>query len=193
MQANAHGALGSSLLWSGELTAAREHFERVTNPAGTVDQNLLINAGDYEQMAATLSFYAWTLAILGFLDQATSVADQVISWARGQSRPVPLMLALTYIGLLDQFRGDVAAAEEEGNAGARSIAAEYQHPHFQSIAVIIDCWVQGRSGEVASGIVKMRSGIANAEATGLRRWNLERDRNQLLSAGSPAIRITGRK
>jgi class 3 adenylate cyclase/predicted ATPase len=167
MRANAHGALGSSLLWLGELEAAREHFERVMSQGGWVDNRLLMNASDYEQMAASLSFFAWTLAILGFLDQATRLTDTAIAWAQGQSRPLVLMLVLMYVSLLDQFRGDVSAALEHG-AGLRTIAAEYRHPHMDSIAAIIEGWADAHRGEIENGIAKMRVGIAKAEATGLR-------------------------
>jgi tetratricopeptide (TPR) repeat protein len=165
--ARAHGALGTSLLWMGELAAAKEHFERVRGPTGSIEGGLLVEAMDYNQMAASLSFLAWDLAILGFFDQAMKSSQQILAWAQGLSRPSPMALALLFVSLLDQFRGDVQAAQDH-SASALGIAAEYGIPSPMSMAAVIQGWTRSCRGEAESGIAEMRRGIADTEATGVR-------------------------
>ena len=167
MKLNAHGALGTTLLWIGELVAAREHFEQATNTGGAILNSLRVSTNDYDQMAVSLSLSAWTVALLGFLDRGINLADQALAWAQGQSRPLTYGLALMYVSLLDQFRGDVPAAQEH-SAAARAIAAEYRHLHIDAIAAVIEGWARSCRGEVESGIDEMLYGIAGAKATGLR-------------------------
>jgi predicted ATPase len=118
-------------------------------------------------IAASLSFFAGDLAILGFLDQATNVSQEVVAWAQGMSRPLTLLLALVYVSLADQFRGDVQAAEEH-SASALGMASEYRFPHFASVATVVEGWARGCRGQAESGIVEMRRGISGLEATGVR-------------------------
>jgi tetratricopeptide (TPR) repeat protein len=164
--ARAHGAVGTSLLFMGEFVAAQGHFERVRGPTGSIEGGLLLEARDYDQMAASLSFLAWDLAILGFFDQAMKVSQQVLAWAEGLSRPFTLALALLFAGLLDQFRGDVQAAQDH-SASALGIAGDYGLSGVMN-ATVIQGWLRSCLGAGESGIAEMRRGIAGAEATGMR-------------------------
>jgi predicted ATPase len=94
--AHAAGALGTTLLWMGELVTAHEQLQTVRGIDNRIHDELFSEPTDYEQMAAGLSFLSWDLAILGFLDQAATVSEQLLAWAQRQSRPVTLMLALLF-------------------------------------------------------------------------------------------------
>src|SRR5262249_12504192 len=121
----------------------------------------------YDQMAAALSYLAWDLAILGFSDQATKASEQALAWAKGLSRPFALAFTHLYISQLDQFRGDVQAAQDQ-SASDIGIVAEYGFPWPTSYAIVIRGWVQSCQGEAENGIAQMRRGVADAEASGFR-------------------------
>jgi adenylate cyclase len=119
------------------------------------------------QITASLCYLAWTLTILGFLDKAMKVSQQVLVWTQSMSPPFPMMLARLYIGLCDQFRGDAQAAEEH-SASSLSVGPEYGLAHTQSMAGVIQGWARSCRGDADKGIAEMLSGIAGVEATGIR-------------------------
>jgi len=162
----AHGALASTLLWKGEFVAARDHFEQATGPAGFMETGLLVDRHQ-GQITASLCYLAWTLTILGFLDKARKVSQQVLVWTQSMSQPFPMTLARLYVGLCDQFRGDVQAAEEH-SASSLSAGPEYGLTHIQSMAGVIQGWARSCRGDAENGIAEMLAGIAGVEATGIR-------------------------
>ena len=163
----AHGVLGQLLNYMGEFVAAREHLELVKSLIGSVEGGLLLEGGDFDQMAASLSLLAFELAVLGFSDQADTASQEALAWAQSLSRPFPLAIALVFIGLLDQLRRDVHAADDH-SARALGICAEYGFSSVFSSATIIQGWVRSCRGEVESGIDEMRRAIAGREAIGSR-------------------------
>jgi class 3 adenylate cyclase len=54
--AYAHGSLGTSLLWMGELVAAREHFEQAKCPTSSIEGSLTMGARGYEHSGQPLLF-----------------------------------------------------------------------------------------------------------------------------------------
>ena len=163
----AHGTLGSSLLWMGELVAARKHLELARGVTGFSEGGAQWEPRDYSTLSAGLSFLAWDLAILGFLDQAMSTREHALAWAHGLSRPFPLTVALLYVSELDQFGGDVQSAQEH-SGGALGIAAEYEFTAMASMAAVIHGWARSCRGDAESGIAEMCRGIEASEATGVR-------------------------
>ena len=163
----AHGALGLSLLWMGEFIAARGHLEQARGLLGSIEAQLRFEPLFHNLMAGALSFLAWDLAILGFLDQAAKASQQALAWAQSLSRPFALVTALLYLSVLDQTNGDVEAARER-SANVLEISAEYGFASMASMAAVIQGWARGCRGEGESAIAEMRRGIAGAEATGVR-------------------------
>jgi class 3 adenylate cyclase/tetratricopeptide (TPR) repeat protein len=166
MLAVAHGTLGTSLLWMGELVGAREYLQRARNEARSIGGTSL-ELRDYNQLAAGWSFLAWSQAVLGFFDQAAKTARQAMAWAEHLARPFPLAVALLYVSELDQLSGNVDAAYDH-SARAFSIATEYGFTPMASMAAVIQGWAHCWRGQVESGIAEMRRGIHAAEATGVR-------------------------
>jgi adenylate cyclase len=163
----AHGALGSCLLWMGEVRAAHQHLERMKHATSSIEGGFGLEARDYDQVAATLSLLAWALDILGFFDQATKESQAALAWALGLSRLSPLLIASVHIGHLDQVRGDAQAAHDH-SATVLSIATEYQFRQHVSSATVIQGWVRSCGDDAESGIAEMRRGLAEAEAEGMR-------------------------
>jgi predicted ATPase len=156
----AHGTLGASLLWLGELGNAREHLEwakDTTGPAGD----------DPFQTASSLVLLAWNLAVLGYLDQAMRVRQQVLDWVQGLSMPFTLATTLQLTCVFDQLRRDDPAALEHSGS-LLQIGADYGFPGPTSIATVIHGWARSCHGEVESGIAEMCRGIADNEANGAR-------------------------
>jgi len=163
----AHGALGISLLWMGEFVAARGHLEQATALISLIENVPSLEFREYTLMAAALVYFAWDLAILGFLDQSTKVSHRALEWAQSLSRPFSLATALLYVSELEQLTCDVQAAHEH-SATAIALASEYGFAPMASMAAVIQGWARGCRGGVESGIAEMRRGIAAAEATGVR-------------------------
>jgi adenylate cyclase len=90
----AHLALGATLYWLGELTAARPHFEQAIalydpqkHPRSTFG-----TAADHR--VDCLSYAAWTLWLLGYPDQVLKRSYEAAALAEGLSHPFSLAYGL---------------------------------------------------------------------------------------------------
>ena len=157
---------GVTCCWLGELIAARDYLERgllLYDPA---------NRASYAELTVDdthvilLTYLAWTLMCLGYLDQARAKREVALTEARRLSRAFTLAHALS--------RATHAEAIVVGPSGAALHADEWvslterQSIGFYSAeAMIFQGWCLTMLGQWEKGITQLTRGLATYRAQGL--------------------------
>jgi class 3 adenylate cyclase/tetratricopeptide (TPR) repeat protein len=150
----AHGALGWTLYWRGELTSARPHLEQSivlydpqTHPRPTV--------GTADLRVDNLSCAAWILWYLGYPDQALKRSQEAIALAAGLSHPYSLAFALGCAAFFHLLRREAQLVRERAEAVIR-LSTEQGFPFFLAGGIAVRGWALAEQGEVEEGIAQMR-------------------------------------
>jgi tetratricopeptide (TPR) repeat protein len=152
----AHDALGRTLYYFGELTAARLHVEQAlalydcqTHPHPTIATSNLDLRPD------CLSYAAWTLSRLGYPDQALKRSQEAVTLARGLSHPLGLASALGFAALFHLQRREEQLARERAEA-VITLGTEQGFPHWVAWGTLVQGWALAEQGQVREGIAQMR-------------------------------------
>ena len=157
---------GVTCCWLGELIAARDYLERgllLYDPAHhssyaelTVDDTHVV----------MLTYLAWTLLCLGYLDQARAKREAALAEARLLSRAFTLAHALS--------RATHAEAIVVGPSGALLHADEWVSlterqsiGYYSAEAMIFQGWCLTMLGQCEKGITQLTRGLATCRAQGL--------------------------
>jgi DNA-binding SARP family transcriptional activator len=153
----AHFALGGAAVSLGRLTEALAHLE-ISAQLASGGPSLSI--GTRPEVHGR-SFAAHAHWLLGHDGEALASCAAAVGLARSLGDPYNLAVALAYVAILAQLRGD--------RPGLRDIVAElselcqrYDFAYYREWGLILDGW--SRPG--ASGIALARRGIANLRAAG---------------------------
>ncbi len=168
LRVQAHYGQGATLFHMGELDGAREHLEqalREYDPAAHREH--LHVYGGYDPGVACSLWLAWTLALLGRLDDAAARDADGLERARGLGDPFSLAWAHQSAGVTQQLFGDWAASERCSAEAAR-LAEEHGFPHVLGMATVNHGWARVMQGDAAGGIPMLRDGVAAVDATGAR-------------------------
>ncbi|MGF7111494.1 putative ATPase/class 3 adenylate cyclase [Pseudomonas laurylsulfatiphila] len=159
----AHGALGATLFFQGDLRNAHEHQERA---------RVLYKPDRHRTHAFTYgmdpgyaqTFSAWCLWYLGFSDQASARSRAALALAN-VSHPFTLAFTVSATAILGQFQHDVQLAEECADAVIK-LSLEQGFPFYLAWGTIIQGWVFTEQGNIEEGIAQITKGIANYQTAG---------------------------
>jgi TOMM system kinase/cyclase fusion protein len=160
-----HRALGTTLLWLGELTAARAHLAQAValyNPQQRRAHSFLYGQ---DPAVASLSHAALALWCLGYPDQALQTIHEALARAREPAHPFTLAYALCFAGELHQLRREGHAAQERAEAEI-ALCTEQGFALYLARTTILRGWALAEQGQSTEGIAQMRQGIAAWRATG---------------------------
>jgi class 3 adenylate cyclase/tetratricopeptide (TPR) repeat protein len=153
----AHGALGLSLLMDGDFLSARDHLEQASPSL------------DWRQTPYFGIFYpcfgAWSLWVLGHVEQAIKWSDAVLDSAEGLSQPASLANALALTTQLHMFLRDPGMTQKRADA-AIAIASEYGIAFDLAYGTFARGWALAEQGHPDQGLADMRSAVAALKATG---------------------------
>src|SRR5262249_23628365 len=94
----AHGAVGQVSHEMGELPLAREHLETAISLYDPErHRHLLFRYGGTDAKVRCLSYAAWTLCFLGYLDWALELGNEAVIVARDASHPHTLVFAEMFV------------------------------------------------------------------------------------------------
>jgi DNA-binding winged helix-turn-helix (wHTH) protein/tetratricopeptide (TPR) repeat protein len=164
----AHYGHGATLFHMGDLEAARSHFESALaeyDPA--MHREHVLGYGGYDPGVACSLWLAWTLALLGRLDEAATRDREGLEIARRVTDPFSLAWAHYAAGVTQQLFGDWSASEAASAEAAR-VAEEGGFPHVLGMATVNRGWALVMQGNAAAGAPVLREGVAAVEATGAR-------------------------
>jgi tetratricopeptide (TPR) repeat protein len=168
-RALARRALGSTLFFLGRFSdATRELNEGIAIDDAIEAQDdhradLLLHT---ERGGVVCRLYsAWALWFLGFPDRALERVEAGLALSQRLAHPHSLAFALTWAGLLHNFRREFAAAQGRAEA-AIGIAREYGLAEWHAEATLCRGFASIGLGQEAEGIAQLYAGLAGLDETG---------------------------
>ncbi len=154
-------ANGRTRLFLGDLAGARELLERC---GGLADPRHRGGASSADPYAMMLAYLAWTLAILGHLDQAQARLNEALSEARQRKHAHTLADVLLSAGTIDAMIG----AGEMPRYGEEllTLASERGLPLNLAWAHVYRGASLAGSGHAPDGVPLIAQGLAGLRATG---------------------------
>jgi predicted ATPase len=162
-----HRILALSLIHSGDHRTALAHVETAASlyrPGEHRD-----SAFRYGQDIGVSAFVilSWALWHRGYADQSARAAARALAYSRQLGHAHTLAYALWHAGVAAVFARDVATACAYGN-DCVALASEHGFPNWAAAGRILQGWADAQTGETTTGIVRIRDGMAAAEAIGVR-------------------------
>ncbi len=155
----AHEALGTTLLWLGEVAPARAHLEQ--GIALYDPQKRRSNAFRAVQDPGVdcFAFTGLALWFLGYPDQALKRIHEATALAGQLAHPYTLAYAQNHAAMVHQLCGQARASQEWAEA-AIAICAEHGFPFFLGAASITRGWALAAQGRREEGIAQIHEGLA---------------------------------
>jgi predicted ATPase len=165
----AHHALWSTLVWSGELAAARAHLEQgraLYDPQQHHAHARLY--GGHDPGVCCVYHAALSLWILGYPDQALQSLGEALTLAQALAHPPSLAAALDFATMLHQARREHHVTYERAET-LLALATEQGFAQYVAQATIMRGWALAAQGHGAGGTAQMRQGLVAYQATGSER------------------------
>jgi adenylate cyclase len=160
-----HRALGTTLFWLGELTAAQDHLAQAVALYSPQQHRSHTFLYGQDPAVASLSHVALALWGLGYPDQALQTSHEALTRAQELAHPFSVAYALCFAGELHQRRREVQAAQERAEA-EMALCTEQGFAYYWARARILRGWALAEQGQGAEGIGQMRQGLMAERATG---------------------------
>jgi predicted ATPase/DNA-binding response OmpR family regulator/class 3 adenylate cyclase len=166
----AHRTLGTTFITMGEFTNGLHQLERAR--ALYDSEGHLHYRFQYGQDigVAALCYQSWALWHLGYVDQASKVAAEAMTYAEELAHPHTVVYAICHArGFLDLFRRrpeDVQAYAER----VVSLCTENGFSHWINCGRIFEGWAKIHRGEVGQGLEILRAGVLGWQKRGAQLW-----------------------
>jgi len=148
----------------GEFALARTHEERAAALYNPQHRALAFLYGQ-DPGVVCLSYTAWTLWFLGYLDQGLKRIHEALTLAQEVSHPFSLAYALGPAASIHQCRREVHAAQERAEA---AIVLSTEHGFALRLAwgKVVRGWALVEQGQGEEGLTQIRQGLTAYRATG---------------------------
>jgi predicted ATPase len=163
----AHNALGTTLLFLGEYTAARTHLEQgiaLADPALQRAQALRYGAAPGMWCRAIA---AWTLWCLGYPTQALRRSQEALALAQALAHPHSLAFAQYFATWMHHHRRETSAVQAQAEA-LLNLATAQEFPLHVGLGTFWRGWALVMQGQGVAGLTQMHEGVAAVMAVGLR-------------------------
>jgi predicted ATPase len=160
-----HRILALSLIHSGGYRAALTHYETAASLYRPDEHR--DSAFRYGQDIGVNAFVlsSWALWHCGYPDQSARAADRALAYSRELGHAHTLAAALALAGIAAVFARDAATVCGYGN-DCVALASEHGFPQWAAVGRVLQGWADAQQGQATTGIVRIRDGLAAAEATG---------------------------
>jgi predicted ATPase/DNA-binding response OmpR family regulator len=166
----AHRMLGTNCVTSGQFEAGLRSLERAHALFDAEHHSRFRFQYGQDIGAAALCYLSWALWHLGFVDQASNIADQAMRRAEELCHPHTLVYTICHArGFMEIFR----RRSEHLQSHARlviSICAEHGLSHWMNFGRILEGWDAICRGDVKEGIEVLQRGIAGWQKAGAGLW-----------------------
>jgi predicted ATPase len=160
-----HYALGTTLFHFGELALAQVHLEQGIAVYDPQQHRFHTSLYGQDPRVGCLSYAALVLWYLGYSDQALERSHKALTLAHELSHPFSLAFALSYAGLLHQFRREGQQTQERAEA-LLVLSTEQGFPIFLGARPLLRGWALTEQRQEEEGIAQMRQGLVIWQATG---------------------------
>ncbi|WP_104518531.1 adenylate/guanylate cyclase domain-containing protein [Rhodopila globiformis] len=150
----------------GEFVEARTHFERTLSLYNLADRAYLADLSAEDPHCATLLHFSWTLACLGYLDQARKRLDQGLSEARQSGRPDTLASSIRMAWVGDNLLRSTASVWLERVDELSALSINRDLPFLEGVTNSVRSSYLAASGYIEQGIALLRSRLATTRAAG---------------------------
>jgi len=160
-----HVVQGNTLLWFGELAAARVHLEQALVLYDPQRHHSLAFLSGTDPGVLCGFSAAQTLWHLGYPAQAQQRSDEALTLAQKLAHPLSMVVALFYTVILHQLRGEGSAAQERIEAMIALLTEQGFAPVTFGTTCLLG-WVQATRGQQEEGITQMRQGLTMQQTAG---------------------------
>jgi len=162
-----HRILAWSLMRSGDYRTALAHFETAASLYRPDEHR--DSAFRYGQDIGVSAFVqlSWALWHCGYPDRSVQAADRALAFSRQLGHAHTLAHAFSFAARAAVFARDVATVHAYAN-DCVALASEHGFAGWAALGRILQGWPDAQEGQAATGIVRIRDGLAAAEATGTR-------------------------
>jgi predicted ATPase len=160
-----HRLMAMSLLHTGNIAAARTHFNRAIALYDCVEHRALATRFGQDVRVAILSFRSQAVWMLGYPEAAMADADQSVSYAREIRQASTLMYALGVTSLTHVNCRNYATA----NALEDELAAlvdETGALHWKGSGMSVRGWLLALSGKASDAVQMIIAGVTSYMSTG---------------------------
>jgi DNA-binding SARP family transcriptional activator/predicted ATPase len=164
-QIAARFAMLTSLFFEGRFKESILHGDKAADSYQIAFHNDLFQRFGHDPGLASKSYSAFSLSLLGYLDQALSQITEAVTLNREIGNPYNLSFALNNLALVHHIRDDpdqaIRVAEE-------SITLASKHGFVQSLAhsLVIKGWCLVQFGNTSSGLQEIKQGAKMRYDTG---------------------------
>jgi len=161
----AHRALGSTMLWLGELAPARAHSEKGAALYDSQQHRFHAFVYGHDPGLGCQSFAAISIWMLGYPDQALQSINEALTLARELTHSFSLAFTLAWAGTFGQFCRELQAVQGRAEE-LMALSSEQAFPFWLAFGTILLGWALTAQGKEAEGLAQMRQGLAAYRATG---------------------------
>jgi DNA-binding response OmpR family regulator/class 3 adenylate cyclase/predicted ATPase len=166
----AHRIMGTTYLTKGEFAAALPHLKQAQALYDPRHHVPLQYRYGQDVGAAASCYLSWAMWHLGFVDQASQVAADVVKRAEELSHPHTQAFTICHArGMIDIFWRSSEDMRFYA-ASVVSICREHGLSHWMACGRILEGWAAVNDGEVDHGIGLIRAGVAAWRKAGARLW-----------------------
>ena len=158
-------AAGITCSWLGEFASAWRHFERGIDHYDIVQHRAHLALYGQDGGPICLCRGGMALWYLGHPDQALSLVGEALATTAKLGHLYSRAYVVTWTAILHVHRRDVAKAQKAVEL-ALAFATEHEFPFWQTQGVLLQGWVLVQRGEVATGIERLRQGLAGIQTMG---------------------------
>jgi predicted ATPase/class 3 adenylate cyclase len=165
----AHHALWTTLLSSGELVAAQPHLDQgmqLYDPQRHRTHAALYSGHDPGVCCRMQA--AQSLWFLGYPDQAAASMQAALALAQQLAHPWSLAMALRWAARLHHLRREALQTRARAEA-SMAMATEQRLPHQVALTMPLQGWALAVCGQGEEGIAQIHRGLAAHRATGATR------------------------
>ena len=161
----AHFMLGTPLFYLGELAATRAHLEQGIALYDPRQHRAHAALYGQDTGVACLCFAAWTLGLLGYLDQALHRICDARALAQELSHPFSLIWALDFGAIVHQLRREGLQTHERAETVV-AMSHEQGFPFWESAGRCLRGWALLQEGQVDEAITQLHQGLSIRHGTG---------------------------
>jgi predicted ATPase/class 3 adenylate cyclase len=163
----AHDALGHTLFFLGDYTAARTHLEQGIALIDHATQQALVLHHAMTPGVSCLAHTAATLWCLGYPAQALGRSQEALVLAQGLTHPQSLALAQFWAASLHHHRREAPTVQVLADA-LLTLATAQGFPLIVGLGACWRGWALAVQGQREEGMAQLRQGLAAILATGQR-------------------------